>query len=69
KISFPLNRQVRIGVTYAYAANGKLLGKTEGGLTTSYHYDALGDLMQVSLPGDVYVEYVIGGRDAKSVRR
>lgn len=69
KIGLPLNREVRIGVTYSYTANGELLGKTEGGVTTSYHYDVLGNLTQVSLLGDVSVEYVIDARNRQIGRK
>jgi RHS repeat-associated protein len=47
---------------YSYTANGELTGKTENGVTTQYSYDVLGNLMQVRLPGDVVIDYVIDGR-------
>ncbi|MEW8692874.1 MAG: hypothetical protein AB2535_17685 [Candidatus Thiodiazotropha endolucinida] len=47
--------------TYSYTANGELAQKTENGVTTHYTYDVLGNLMQVRLPGDVIVDYVIDG--------
>jgi RHS repeat-associated protein len=50
---------------YAYTANGELAGKTEGGATTTYDYDALGNLRQVTLPGDVVIDYVIDGRNRR----
>lgn len=37
--------------TYAYTANGELTSKTEGGQTTSYVYDVLGNLSHVAKPG------------------
>ncbi len=52
------------GVTYGYTANGELLSKTEGGVTTSYQYDVLGNLLQVGLPGET-VDYVIDGRNRR----
>lgn len=45
--------------SYAYTANGELIVKSEGGVVTQYDYDVLGNLMQVVLPGDVTIDYVI----------
>ncbi|OQW86979.1 MAG: hypothetical protein BWK78_09440, partial [Thiotrichaceae bacterium IS1] len=46
---------------YTYTANGELLTKTSYGQTTTYHYDVLGNLRGVELPGKI-IEYVIDGR-------
>jgi len=35
--------------TYTYTANGELLSKINGSETTSYHYDVLGNLLNVTL--------------------
>ncbi|MBK9132345.1 MAG: hypothetical protein IPM20_12010 [Gammaproteobacteria bacterium] len=51
--------------TYSYSLNGDLAGKMEAGMTTSYDYDALGNLRHVILPGDVDIEYVIDGRNRR----
>ncbi|MCU7850128.1 MAG: hypothetical protein KZQ89_19490 [Candidatus Thiodiazotropha sp. (ex Lucinoma kastoroae)] len=48
--------------TYSYTANGELTEKTENGVITHFTYDVLGNLMQVRLPGDVTIDYVIDGR-------
>ena len=45
--------------SYSYTDNGELLSKTESGVTTSYNYDVLGNLRQVTLPGSVTIDYVI----------
>ncbi len=34
------------GATYGYSANGELQSKVQGSQTTSYSYDALGNLRQ-----------------------
>lgn len=53
------------GAAYDYTANGELKSKTEGGATTTYDYDELGNLLKVTLPGDVTIEYVIDGRNRR----
>ena len=50
---------------YTYTLNGELLTKTEGGATTHYDYDVLGNLRQVKLPGDMVIDYVIDGRNRR----
>jgi RHS repeat-associated protein len=52
------------GKTYTYTANGELLSKTSNGQTTTYHYDVLGNLRVVDLPGKT-IEYVIDGRNRR----
>ncbi|MBT3010992.1 MAG: hypothetical protein KME41_04630 [Candidatus Thiodiazotropha sp. (ex Lucina pensylvanica)] len=47
---------------YSYTTNGELTEKTVSGVTTNFNYDVLGNLLQVRLPGDVVVDYVIDGR-------
>jgi RHS repeat-associated protein/CSLREA domain-containing protein len=49
------------GATYAYNANGDLVSKTQGGQTTSYSYDELGNLTQVVLPSGTTIQYLIDG--------
>lgn len=51
--------------SYAYTENGELIAKAQGGVTTQYHYDVLGNLMQVKLPGDITIDYVIDGRNRR----
>ncbi|MEA3411387.1 MAG: RHS repeat-associated core domain-containing protein, partial [Pseudomonadota bacterium] len=51
--------------TYGYTANGELQSKTQGGATTHFTYDVLGNLMQVTLPGDTVIDYVIDGRNRR----
>ncbi|MEW8657323.1 MAG: RHS repeat-associated core domain-containing protein [Candidatus Thiodiazotropha endolucinida] len=50
---------------YSYTANGELTQKTENGVTTHYSYDVLGNLMQVRLPGDVVLDYIIDGSNRR----
>jgi len=51
--------------TYDYTANGELKSKTVGNATTSYHYDVLGNLRQVTLPGGNAIDYVIDGQNRR----
>lgn len=51
--------------SYSYAANGELTEKTENGVTTRYTYDVLGNLMQVRLPSDVTIDYLIDGENRR----
>ncbi|MCU7850503.1 MAG: hypothetical protein KZQ89_21520, partial [Candidatus Thiodiazotropha sp. (ex Lucinoma kastoroae)] len=50
---------------YSYTANGELTEKTENGVITHFTYDVLGNLMQVRLPGDVIIDYVIDGKNRR----
>ncbi len=51
--------------SYTYTANGELQSKTDNGITTQYRYDALGNLIQVTLPGDIVIDYVIDGQNRR----
>jgi RHS repeat-associated protein len=51
--------------SYAYTENGELIAKAQGGVTTQYHYDVLGNLMQVILPGDITIDYLIDGQNRR----
>lgn len=53
------------GVVYQYSANGDLHSKTEGAVITTYQYDALGNLLSVSLPGDITIDYIIDGANRR----
>ncbi len=53
------------GASYSYTLNGELESKTEAGLTTQYHYDLLGNLMQVQLPGGMTLDYLIDGQNRR----
>ena len=50
------------GATYTYTANGEMQTKTVGGQTTSYTYDTLGNLMQVTKPNGDIITYTVDGR-------
>ncbi len=50
------------GATYAYTANGEIKSKTVGPAVTQYHYDALGNLRDVTLPSGVFIEYLVDGQ-------
>ena len=51
--------------TYTYTANGEMKTKTVGGQTTTYDYDALGNLRGVSLPDGQQIEYLIDGQNRR----
>ncbi|MBU84991.1 MAG: hypothetical protein CL544_09340, partial [Alcanivorax sp.] len=53
------------GATYSHTKNGERQSKTESGATTTYAYDELGNLLTVTLPGDMTVEYVIDGQNRR----
>lgn len=53
------------GASYDYTQNGELKSKTESGATTTYDYDELGNLLKVTLPGDVVIDYLIDGRNRR----
>ncbi len=48
-------------VTFAYTANGELQTKTDGAQVTSYQYDPLGNLTDVTLPAGTQIQYLIDG--------
>ncbi|MBI5516947.1 MAG: hypothetical protein HY909_24405 [Deltaproteobacteria bacterium] len=54
---------------FAYTAAGDLRTRTEAGRTTTYAYDALGNLLSVALPDGRRVEYVIDGLNRRVGRR
>ncbi|HEX6616918.1 MAG TPA: RHS repeat-associated core domain-containing protein [Gemmatimonadales bacterium] len=45
--------------SYTYTANGELRTRVEGADTTTYAYDALGNLTQVALPDGTSIEYLV----------
>jgi RHS repeat-associated protein len=60
------DRLIQYGsVTVTYDAAGNLKTRTSGGQTTSYHYDQLGNLLSVSLPGGTVISYVVDGNNRR----
>ena len=51
--------------SYSYTANGELLSKTAGTQTTRYQYEALGNLLNVTLPNGTVIDYLIDGRNRR----
>lgn len=51
--------------TYTYTANGELSGKTVSGQATAYHYDAFGNLLNVTMSDGTLIEYIIDGRNRR----
>ena len=47
--------------SYNYTLNGDLTSKTQLGVVTSYNYDTLGNLVKVTIPNDVTIDYIIDG--------
>jgi RHS repeat-associated protein len=54
---------------YAYTANGELQSKTVGGQTTTYQYDELGSLLNVTLPSGTQISYLVDGQGRRIGRR
>jgi len=50
---------------YTYRPNGELESRSEGGQTTLYDYDAMGNLRGVGLPGGAQVEYLTDARNRR----
>jgi RHS repeat-associated protein len=48
--------------SYTYTANGELATKTVAGQTTSYSYDTLGNLIEVTKPEGTVITYTVDGR-------
>ena len=59
----------RGGSAYTYTLNGELQSKTANGVTTTYHYDVLGNLTQATLPGNITIDYVIDGLSRRIGKR
>jgi RHS repeat-associated protein len=57
------------GASYSYAPNGELLTKTDTTGTTTYDYDALGNLRHVALPSGMSIDYVIDGQNRRVGRK
>src|SRR5258708_3713108 len=55
--------------TYAYKADGSLQTKTCAGATTTYDYDAFGNLRHATLPNGTNIDYVIDGQDRRIGRK
>lgn len=51
--------------TYTYSAHGALTTKVDGTDKTSYNYDELGNLTQVSLPDGTVIDYLIDGMNRR----
>lgn len=50
---------------YYYTDNGELRKKVEASSVTTYDYDLLGNLVHVSLPGNIEIDYLIDGRNRR----
>jgi RHS repeat-associated protein len=48
-------------IGYTYSASGQLAGRSDSSGTTSYHYDPLGSLRSIQLPGGSTLGYIIDG--------
>ena len=60
------DRLIQYGsTTYTYKASGELLSKTAGGQTTTYDYDELGNLLDVTMPGGTQITYLLDGRSRR----
>jgi YD repeat-containing protein len=53
------------GATFTYTSNGELATKAESGQTTTYDYDAFGNLRTVALPDGTQIDYVIDDQNRR----
>jgi RHS repeat-associated protein len=56
-------------ISYSYSADGELATKSVGLDTTTYQYDALGNLRSANLPGGTQIAYVIDGQNRRIGKR
>jgi RHS repeat-associated protein len=56
-------------VSFTYSANGELETKTVGDDTTTYEYDAFGNLKHVELPNGTQIDYLIDGKNRRIGRK
>ncbi|MBX3001211.1 MAG: hypothetical protein KF893_21995 [Caldilineaceae bacterium] len=55
--------------TYGHSAAGERISKTSGGQTTQYNYDALGNLLGVTMPNGTTVAYLVDGQNQRIGKR
>jgi RHS repeat-associated protein len=55
--------------TFTYTQNGELATRTTGGQTTTYTYDALGNLLSVALPDGTTIAYLVDGENRRVGKR
>lgn len=58
-----------VETSYVYTPNGELQSKTTGDDVTLYHYDGVGNLVRVTLPAGMQIDYVIDGLDRRVGKR
>ena len=64
------DRLVTSGDTaFSYTANGELLTRDQAAQVTSYDYDLLGNLREVTLPDGTLIEYVVDGQNRRIGKR
>ncbi|MCB1032595.1 MAG: hypothetical protein KDD47_02025, partial [Acidobacteria bacterium] len=56
-------------LTYAYTPAGELASKSQGGAEVLYRYDAFGNLLSVTQPDGVEIEYVVDGENRRVGKR
>ncbi len=57
------------GSTFTYRPSGELSTETAGAATTTYDYDALGNLLSVDLPDGTEIDYVVDARNRRIGRK
>lgn len=55
--------------TYGYTAAGELISRATGGQNTLYSYDALGNLLAVTLPDGTAISYLVDGQNRRIGKR
>jgi len=56
-------------MTYGHTAAGERISKTVGGQTTQYSYDALGNLLGVTLPDGTAITYLVDSQNQRIGKR
>jgi RHS repeat-associated protein len=66
----PQDRLTQYGdTTYTYNAAGELATKTMAAQTTSYTYDPLGNLIEITLPSGTVITYLVDGQNQRIGKR
>ncbi|HJW94096.1 MAG TPA: RHS repeat-associated core domain-containing protein, partial [Thermoanaerobaculia bacterium] len=57
------------GATFSYNANGEIVTKTAPAGVTSYRYDSFGNLVGVTLPNGLVIDYVLDGKNRRVAKK
>ncbi|HJW94093.1 MAG TPA: RHS repeat-associated core domain-containing protein [Thermoanaerobaculia bacterium] len=57
------------GATFSYNANGEIVSKTAPAGVTSYRYDSFGNLVGVTLPNGLVIDYILDGKNRRVAKK